>query len=140
MPLINFFEEDISYTLKDKIKLRKWFEETIHQEKKFCGEINYILCSDKHLHTINVDYLSHDDYTDVITFDYTEGGTVSGDIFISLERIKENARDRKLPITKELHRVMVHGLLHLLGYKDKSSSHKLEMTSKEDYYLNLQSF
>lgn len=136
MPRINFFTEDISYTLKEKRKIKSWILATIEEEGFKLDELNYILCSDEYLLRINQDYLQHDDYTDVITFDNSEGlKTIVGDIFISIDRIKENAREFKSNANHELHRVMIHGTLHLLGYKDKTKTAKTTMTSKEDFYL-----
>lgn len=136
MPKINFFNEDISYTLKQKTKIRQWIGETIAEEGFQLEELNFILCSDEYLLVINQDFLQHDDYTDVITFDNSEEeNLIIGDIFISLERIRENAQHLKIKAEQELCRVMIHGTLHLLGYKDKTKSAKQEMTKKEDYYL-----
>ncbi len=138
MPKINFFTEDIQYTLKQKTKIRSWISATIADEGYKLVELNFILCSDEYLLRINQDYLQHDDYTDVITFDNAEGPkTIVGDIFISLERIKENAQQFKADTLTELCRVMIHGTLHLLGYKDKTKAAKTQMTAKEDYYLAL---
>ncbi|MEJ5993878.1 rRNA maturation RNase YbeY [Pedobacter sp. Du54] len=136
MPKINFFTEDISYTLKDKTKIKSWITATIKEEGYALKELNFIFCSDTYLLRINQDYLQHDDYTDVITFDNAEElKTILGDIFISIDRIKENASQFSTTIETELCRVMIHGTLHLLGYKDKTKSAKTQMTAKEDYYL-----
>ena len=134
---IHFFSEDISYTLKNKMRLRAWIEATIHEEGYQLEELNFILCSDAYLLTLNQQYLNHDTYTDVITFDNSEElKMIVGDVFISIERIQENARQFKGTIAGELCRVMVHGTLHLLGYKDKGKAAKKLMTQKEDFYLN----
>jgi probable rRNA maturation factor len=136
MPKINFFVEDINYTLKHKIQIKEWIKATIIAEGYKLSELNFILCSDEYLLRINQDYLQHDDYTDVITFDNSEGlKMIMGDIFISLERIKENAINFNSTTIRELCRVMIHGTLHLLGYKDKTVAAKKEMTAKEDFYL-----
>ena len=136
MPKINFFTEDINYRLKNKTIIKKWIENTILEEGYGLSELNFILCSDEYLLRINQDYLQHDDYTDVITFDNSEEPkTIVSDIFISLERIKENALSFKSSTTNELCRVMIHGTLHLLGYLDKTKAAKKEMTAKEDFYL-----
>jgi probable rRNA maturation factor len=141
MPAINFFAEDVSYKVKDKIAVRKWIKETIVAEGFKLDELNYILCSDAYLLQINQQYLDHDTYTDIITFDNSEEeGVITGDIFISVERILENAKKFKVTDAQELHRVMIHGALHLLGYKDKSSTDKKKMTLKEDQYLALRNF
>ena len=136
MPKINFFTEEIKYTLKQKTKIRLWIATTIKEEGYVLEELNFILCSDEYLLRINKDYLQHDDYTDVITFDNAEQlKTIVGDIFISIDRIKENAKQFKSNTETELCRVMIHGTLHLLGYKDKTKAAKTEMTAKEDFYL-----
>jgi len=136
MARINFFTEDITYTLKHKTIIKKWIEATIIAEGYKLEELNFILCSDEYLLHINQDFLQHDDYTDVITFDNSEElKTIVGDIFISLERIKENANTFKSTTLKELCRVIIHGTLHLLGYKDKTKAAKTLMTEKEDFYL-----
>lgn len=136
MARINFFTEDITYTLKHKIIIKKWIEATIVAEGYQLEELNFILCSDEYLLRINQDFLQHDDYTDVITFDNSEKlKTIVGDIFISLERIKENALLFKSTTLAELCRVIIHGTLHLLGYKDKTKAAKTLMTEKEDFYL-----
>ncbi|MBY0542111.1 MAG: rRNA maturation RNase YbeY [Sphingobacteriaceae bacterium] len=136
MAKINFFTEDINYTLKNKTIIKKWIESTIIEEGYCLSELNFILCSDEYLLRINQDYLQHDDYTDVITFDNSEEPkTIVSDIFISLERIKENALNFKSSTVNELCRVMIHGTLHLLGYLDKTKAAKKEMTAKEDFYL-----
>jgi probable rRNA maturation factor len=136
MPKVNFFTEDIKYTLKHKTPIKSWIEETIIAEGYQLEELNFILCSDDYLLRINQDYLQHDDYTDVITFDNSERlKIVVGDIFISLDRIKENAKQFNTVAINELCRVMIHGTLHLLGYKDKTKAAKIIMTAKEDHYL-----
>jgi len=140
MPVINFFEEDVTYKLKHKTALRRWLTETIAAEGYKLKEISYIFCSDNYLLQLNRQYLNHDTYTDIITFDNSEvGKTVTGDIFISIERIRENAAAFGATETDELHRVIIHGALHLLGYKDKTPAEKKKMTEKEDFYLNKKS-
>jgi len=141
MPAIQFFEEDISYKLKNKTAVRQWINETVQAEGFKLKELNYIFCSDDYLLQINQQYLDHDTYTDIITFDNSEKDKVIvGDIFISIERIRENALKFNITETNELHRVIIHGALHLLGYKDKSTADKQKMTFKEDFYLNLRTF
>ena len=136
MAAISFFTEDISYSLKNKTIVRTWISETIVEEGYQLSELNFILCSDEYLLRINQDFLQHDDYTDVITFDNSEElKTIVGDIFISIDRIKENAKQFQSTTFNELCRVMIHGTLHLLGYKDKTKAAKALMTEKEDYYL-----
>lgn len=137
MPTINFFIEDVKYDLKQKLLLKKWIKETIQNEGYKLQELNFILCSDEYLLRINQEYLDHDTFTDVITFDNSETyKTILGDIFISLERIIENAGIFNHQVFDELHRVMIHGTLHLLGYPDKDKTSKKLMTLKEDEYLS----
>ncbi|WP_316816789.1 rRNA maturation RNase YbeY [Pedobacter nyackensis] len=134
---INFFTEDTNYTLKNKRAIKAWVAAAISEEGYVLQELNFILCSDEYLLRINQEYLNHDTYTDVITFDNSEIlKTIIGDIFISIERIKENATAFKHTVAQELCRVIIHGTLHLLGYKDKSKAAKTLMTAKEDYYLS----
>ena len=141
MPAISFFEEDIQFKPKQKAALRQWIKDTIVAEGYRLKELNYIFCSDAYLLTMNQQYLDHDTYTDIITFDNSElEQVIVGDIFISAERIKENAAKFKVTEETELHRVMIHGALHLLGYKDKSVASKNLMTQMEDKYLALRSF
>jgi probable rRNA maturation factor len=137
MPAISFFEEDIKYKLKDKTAVRKWIKDTVIAEGFKLNEINYIFCSDTYLLQINQQYLDHDTYTDIITFDNSEEEKVIvGDIFISVDRIRENAQKFSVAETTEMHRVMIHGALHLLGYKDKCTASKKLMTEMEDKYLS----
>lgn len=132
--MIHFFFENIEdIPLTDRVK--SWLEELILKEKHKVGTINYIFCDDDYLLKVNRDFLQHDYYTDVITFDYVKGNTVSADIFVSLPRISENAKTHSEDVETELQRVLAHGLLHLCGYKDKSEEDLLEMRDKEDYYL-----
>ena len=136
---ILFFAEDIRFLLKDKKKIRNWINFSIQAEGKSIGTVNIIFCSDSYLLELNQKYLNHDTFTDIITFDYSDQAeNISGEIFISIDRIKENAKKFQVPFYNELHRVIIHGFLHLAGYKDKSRKDKLLMTSKEDYYLSLQ--
>ncbi|HEX8377999.1 MAG TPA: rRNA maturation RNase YbeY [Pedobacter sp.] len=138
---IQFFSEDISFTLKEKNKVRNWIRQTIQSEGKKLKELNFIFCTDNYLLEINQQYLKHDTFTDIVTFDNSESSEVIiGDIFISIDRIKENANQYKVSERDELHRVIIHGTLHLLGYKDKTKAHKTLMTSKEDHYLFLRDF
>jgi probable rRNA maturation factor len=133
---IHFFTEDISFTLKHKTIIRNWLKDTIVAEGYRLEELNFIFCSDAYLLEMNKQYLNHDTYTDVITFDNSEVlKTIVGDIFISVDRIRENASLFSREFIDEMCRVMVHGTLHLLGYKDKTKAAKLLMTEKEDHYL-----
>ena len=135
--LINFHSEDVDFHLVNEKKTIKWIKDSIKNETKIVGEISYIFCSDEYLHKMNLEYLNHNSFTDIITFDYTEGNNVSGDIFISIDRVKENAVKFKTIFENELSRVIIHGVLHLIGYKDKSIQDKEQMRSKEDFYLTL---
>jgi len=131
-----FFEEDIKFKPKNKSALREWIKNTVAAEGYKLKELNYIFCSDSYLIDLNRQYLNHDTYTDIITFDNSETeGTIAGDIFISIERIRENAVKFSGNEADELHRVIIHGALHLLGYKDKAKADKELMTQKEDFYL-----
>lgn len=136
MSKINFFTEDLTYNLKGKIAIKKWLQETVVAEGYQLAELNFIFCSDEYLLRVNQDFLQHDYYTDVITFDNSEElKTILGDIFISIDRVKDNANQNNATTHDELCRIMVHGLLHLLGYRDKTQKAKKEMTAKEDFYL-----
>ncbi|MDB5013894.1 MAG: rRNA maturation factor [Daejeonella sp.] len=138
---INFFNEDLTYTLKQKAATRLWISSTVYQEGFRLQELNFIFCSDNYLLNINQQYLKHNTYTDIVTFDNaTEKGVIVGDIFVSIDRIKENAKAFNVSETDELHRVIIHGTLHLLGYKDKSKADKTLMTQKEDQYLSARDF
>ena len=134
--MIQFFFENIDIiSLPDATK--NWLINLIKNEQKKVGEINYIFCDDEYLLKVNQDFLQHDYYTDVITFDYVKGKTIAGDIFVSLPRISENAETHSKDFNLELHRVLAHGILHLCGYKDKTEEEIKEMRNKEDYYLNI---
>lgn len=133
--MINFFCEDISFNILQKRKIRTWLSEAIVREHRIPGEIGFIFCSDEYLHKMNVEYLDHDTLTDVITFDYSEAGLISGDIFISIPRVKENALEFGKKFRDELNRVMVHGVLHLCGYKDKLKKDIPVMRQKEEEHL-----
>ena len=132
---ISFFNENTSYKLRKIKKVRKWLSDAIYAEGKTYGEISLIFCDDAYLHGMNIKFLNHDTLTDVITFDYNEGNKISGDIFISIERVKENAALFSKSQTDELHRVMLHGVLHLCGYKDKTRRDVAVMRQKEEQYL-----
>ncbi|QTE35676.1 rRNA maturation RNase YbeY [Mucilaginibacter sp. P25] len=141
MPTINFFEEDTTFKPKQKAQLRQWIKETVIAEGFKLKELNYIFCSDAYLLQINQQYLDHDTFTDIVTFDNSEvEGDIVGDIFISIDRIRENGAKFKTGETNELHRVIIHGALHLLGYTDKSVVTKQKMTQKEDEYLAKRNF
>ena len=133
--MIQFFFEDID-KIEIEANLSNSLENIILSEGKKPGEINYIFCDDEYLLQVNREYLKHDYYTDVITFDYVKGKTISGDIFVSLPRIFDNAQTLSKDFESEFFRVLAHGLLHLCGYKDKTEEEIAEMRSKEYYYLN----
>lgn len=136
MAKINFFTEDVTYNLKGKTAVKKWLQETILAEGYQLAELNFIFCSDEYLLRVNQEFLQHDYYTDVITFDNSEElKTILGDIFISIDRVKDNAKQNNATTHNELCRIIIHGTLHLLGYKDKTKKAKTEMTAKEDFYL-----
>ena len=138
MYLTNFFTEEKKFTLKNKKKVRELIKHICLAEKKSLGFINCVFCSDEYLLKINKKYLNHNYYTDVITFDHTEDKkNIEGDIYISLDRTKENAKKYKVGVEEELLRIIVHGALHLIGYKDKSKKEKLMMSEKENKYLSL---
>lgn len=138
--MIHYHQEDTSYSIKQRLAIRKWIGDSIAEEGKTLGDINYIFCSDEYLLELNRSALDHDYYTDIITFDYCEGKLVSGDLFISIDRVADNAKTLDHLFLDELHRVMIHGVLHLCGYKDKSKKDEELMRKKEDYYLNLRIF
>jgi len=141
MPRINFFEEDIHIKLKNKTGLKGWIKDTIIAEGYTLNELNYIFCSDQYLLQINQQYLNHDTYTDIVTFDNSEiEKEITGDIFISIDRINDNAEKFATGQLNELHRVIIHGALHLLGYTDKKADTKKIMTGKEDLYLSKRNF
>ncbi len=128
------------FQLPNEQEVRAWLEFVLDQEDRELGEVSYIFCDDEYLYDINVKHLNHNTLTDIISFDYSLGKVVSGDIYISVERVDENARDRGIEFDDELHRIIVHGMLHYVGYKDKSESQRKAMRKKEDYYLSLRTF
>ena len=133
--MIHFCTENITFSLKEKLKHKAWLNEVAKQEGKRILELTYVFCSDDYLLQINQEYLNHDTLTDIVTFDNSEDpNKIEGDIFISIDRVKENG-DALGTKETELGRVMVHGLLHLLGYKDKKKEDKVLMTEKEDFYI-----
>ncbi len=138
---IHLFEEDVTLKIKNKLGIKKWLKETIENEGYKLTELNYIFCSDEYLHQMNVSYLNHDTLTDIITFDNSEvEGKIVGDIFISTDRVAENAKKFEVEFIDELNRVMVHGALHLVGYKDKKKEEQEKMRAKENYYLKRRNF
>ena len=133
--MINYFFEEISPIVIDN-QISVWLENIILDEDKKLGKIQYIFCDDEYLLQVNKEHLQHDYYTDVITFDYVKGKKISGDIFVSLQRIEDNATSLSTDKEEELKRVLAHGVLHLCGYKDKTDSEQLLMTEKENFYLS----
>lgn len=134
---IQYCNEDTSIPKFKKRAITRWIKQTIQAEGKITGDITFIFCSDAYLLEVNKKYLNHDYFTDIITFDYVEGTLISGDIFISCDTVRENAAEFNTGFDNELRRIIIHGVLHLLGYKDKNRKDKLLMTDKEDYYLNV---
>lgn len=132
-----FHKEDISFRFLNKHLVISWFSSALKKERKKGGEISFIFCSDEYLLQINRQHLKHDYYTDIITFDYSVKDLLSGDIYISIDRVKENAGTYNVTFQQELLRVMIHGVLHLCGYKDKTTRDARLMREKEDYYLSL---
>ena len=130
-----YYHSECDFQLQNEDSISEWLKHAIRLEKKALGEINYIFCDDEYLLKKNQDFLNHDTLTDIITFDYSEENKLSADIFISLERVKENALIFAVPFEKELKRVIIHGILHLIGYKDKSEEETKTMRSKENFYL-----
>lgn len=137
MPSINFLSEGIKFKPKNQNKLSRWIKGIIASERRGLSSLVYIFCQDSYLLTINHDYLKHKTLTDIITFDYSEGEDVDGEIYISIDRVKENATKFEKSFDDELHRVMIHGVLHILGFSDKSSSQKSTMRKKEEACLSL---
>jgi probable rRNA maturation factor len=134
--MISFSTVETTYNLKNKLKVRNWVKSILETEGKQAGDITYVFCNDEYLGVMNEKYLKHNTLTDIITFDYSEKGKLSGDIFISIERVTENAGSFNTTLDQELGRVMAHGVLHLSGYKDKTPEDKKMMRSKEDFYLS----
>ena len=134
--MINFFNEDIDFKLKGKNNFKVWLNKVAEKEGFIINDLNYIFCSDKYLHKMNLKYLDHDTYTDIITFDNSEDETIiEGDIFISIERITDNSKTLNTPFEDETKRVIVHGLLHLCGYDDHSVEGKAQMRRSESEYI-----
>ncbi len=135
---IYFFPEGVKFDLKGKRKIRQWLIQAVENEKHKLGILNFIFTSDDILFELNQQYLGHSTLTDIITFDLSESKTkLEGDIYISIDRAKENAGLFREPVEREVNRLMIHGVLHLAGYEDKTKAEKAEMRSKEDYYLSL---
>lgn len=136
--MINFHIEDIEIKIQQKLKLKNWLKSVIEAEGFKLADVNYVFCSDDYLLKINIEYLNHDYLTDIITFDNSEQEEmIEGDIFISIDRVKDNAKIFKVSFEHELKRVLVHGILHLCGYSDKTDEEEKLMRSKENHYLHL---
>lgn len=135
---INFFSEEIEFELSNPDVISAWITKVITTHQKIRGDINYIFCSDEYLHNINMEYLLHDTYTDIITFDHSEEELlIAGDIYISIDRVSENAKKFEVTDSRELHRVMIHGILHLIGFTDHSKEEKEIMRGKEVSCLSM---
>lgn len=131
------FNYENDFKLPNEVRVLNWISSVIRLEGFTEEEINYVFCDDDYLYKLNVEFLNHDTYTDIISFDYSVGKTLQGDIFISTERVADNANDFEVKFETELHRVIVHGILHYCGYKDKSEADAKVMREKENFYLNL---
>jgi len=134
---IFFSTENTKFNLKEKAKVKKWISEVIKHYGKKPGDLGYIFCDDSYLLEANIEYLNHDTYTDIITFDYVEGDVISGDMMISVDRVGENANTFGVAFEQELHRVIIHGVLHLLGNKDKSDKDAAKMRKLEEHALKM---
>ena len=134
--MVSYFTEDISFPFKDKRLTSRWLKFVAQSESKRLGDIAVIFCSDNYILDVNIKYLQHDYFTDIITFDYCEGDKLSGDLFISIDSVRENASFYGVEFADELSRVIVHGLLHLVGYDDHSEEDIAVMRAKENYYLS----
>ncbi|MFA6923916.1 MAG: rRNA maturation RNase YbeY [Bacteroidales bacterium] len=135
---LNFYNEDSNFRIKDRNVLKEYFEKIFSKEKPVNGNVNFIFCSDKYLMNLNTRFLKHKTLTDIITFEnYCGKNNLVADIYISIERVKENAKKYKVFFEKELYRVMIHGILHIVGYKDKTRKDKTIMTRKENIYLKM---
>ena len=135
--MVSYFQEDIRFELKGKALNNRWLKMVAESEVKKLGPLSIIFCSDNYILDINIKYLQHDYFTDIITFDYCEGNLVSGDLFISIDSVRENALHYNVKFEDELDRVMVHGLLHLIGYDDHTPEETALMRQKEDYYISI---
>lgn len=140
MSNVSFHSEQTNFSLSNESEIADWLTNVCQKEGKTLTEVSVIFCSDNYLLDVNQKHLNHDYYTDVITFDYSEGNDVSGDIFISIDRVVDNAKSFGVQMLDEAHRIIVHGTLHLIGYTDKEVSAKEQMTAKENFYLSLRAF
>jgi rRNA maturation RNase YbeY len=134
---ITFNDIDLKTAFGERTIIKNWVTNAIKKEGKELGEISYNFCTDEHLLQLNIDHLKHDFYTDIITFELNENNIIIGDIYISIDRVKDNAKQNNKTMSNELKRVIIHGALHLCGYKDKTKNDAARMRAKEDYYLSL---
>ena len=134
--MISYYTQDTDFVFKGKQFNNKWLRMVAESEIKRIGDISIIFCSDNYILDVNMKYLQHDYFTDIITFDYSEGDRLSGDLFISIDSVRENAKLYKTEFNEELNRVMVHGILHLIGYDDHTQKDQKLMRTKENYYLS----
>ena len=135
--MVSYYTQDIDFKFKNKAANNQWLKVVAESEIRRLGQISIIFCSDNYILDINMKYLQHDYFTDIITFDYCKGDKLSGDLFISIDSVRENARLYDVDFQEELYRVIVHGVLHLIGYDDHTKAQKAQMKDKEDYYLSL---
>jgi len=132
---VKFFTEETTYNLKNRIKIKNWINDSISNENAICGNINFIFTSDNYLLEINKEYLKHNYFTDIITFNYCENNVINGDIYISIDTVRNNSERFNVSFINELHRVIIHGILHLVGFDDKNEEQKKIMREKENEYL-----
>ncbi|RZP04870.1 MAG: rRNA maturation RNase YbeY [Flavobacteriales bacterium] len=137
--MIDFFSETV-FSLQNPNEIARWISKIINDQKREEGEIRYIFCDDQYLHKLNLEFLNHDSLTDIISFDNSLGDQINGDIFISIERVKENADTYKTNFEDELHRVIIHGILHYCGFNDKTKAEAALMRKKEDEALSQRVF
>ena len=138
--MIEFHIVELDFLVYNQLEIAEWLTVAANNESCTIGAINLIICSDEHLLEMNQQFLNHDYYTDIITFDTSNGSVISGDLYVSIDRVKDNATELGFRLTNELHRVFVHGLLHLCGYADKTKPEQATMRAKEDHYLSLRAF
>lgn len=138
--MIQYIAEEVKLPVIEKMKVNRWIKEIANDYSKKVGDIAYIFCSDEKILEVNNQYLQHDYYTDIITFDYTEGNIISGDIFISVDTVRSNAEEFKVSYETELLRIIIHGILHLCGHDDKTPELRIEMSKKENLALEKYSF
>ncbi|MFK7808234.1 MAG: rRNA maturation RNase YbeY [Saprospiraceae bacterium] len=135
MSSIRFFNDDVNYRILNRRKIRSWLLSVAEEEGYTIASINIILCSDNQLLSVNKEHLKHDFYTDIITFDYSQENILEGELYVSIDRVKSNAKSQQVNTSTELHRVFVHGLLHMCGFSDKTAEEKTEMRQLENHYL-----